>query len=58
MPQQNLEPQYYQDDGIDLFEIIQKLIASKKLIIVITLLITILGSIYSFQRMPLYQSTA
>jgi len=46
------------EDEIDLFKIAHKLAASKKLIIIITLLITILGSIYSYQRLPIYTSTA
>jgi hypothetical protein len=45
-------------DEISLFEIVHKLIASKKLIITITLLITILSSIYSYQKAPVYKSFA
>ena len=45
-------------DEINLFEIVHKLTASKKLIITITLLITILGSIYSYQKVTIYNSGA
>jgi capsular polysaccharide biosynthesis protein len=47
-----------QEDEIDLKEIFKILINSKKLIIVTTLIITLLGTIYSFQKAPLYKSTA
>jgi LPS O-antigen subunit length determinant protein (WzzB/FepE family) len=49
---------YLQEDEIDLKEIFKLLINSKKLIIVITLVITTLGAIYSFQKAPQYKSTA
>jgi hypothetical protein len=52
---------YLQEDEIDLKEIFKLLINSKKLIIVTTLIITLLGAIYSFQKkvpLPLYESTA
>ena len=49
---------YLQEDEIDLKEIFKLLINSKKLIIAITLVITTLGAIYSFQKAPVYKSTA
>ena len=56
--QNNNPNDYLQEDEIDLKEIFKLLINSKKLIIVITLVITTLGAIYSFQKAPLYESTA
>ena len=47
-----------QEDEIDVKEIFMLLINSKKLIIVTTLIFTLLGTIYSFQKAPVYQSTA
>jgi LPS O-antigen subunit length determinant protein (WzzB/FepE family) len=49
---------HLQEDEIDLIKIFKLLINSKTLIIIITLVITTLGSIYSFQRPTIYQSTA
>ena len=56
--QNNNPKEYLQEDAIDLKEIFKLLINSKKLIIVITLVITTLGAIYSFQKAPEYKSTA
>jgi capsular polysaccharide biosynthesis protein len=56
--QNNNPNNYLQEDEIDLKEIFKLLINSKKLIIVTTLIITLLGAIYSFQKPPVYQSTA
>ena len=56
---QNINPNHYlQEDEKDLKEIFKLLINSKKLIIVTTLIITLLGAIYSFQKAPVYKSTA
>ena len=56
---QNSNPNnYLQENVIDLKEIVKLLINSKKLIITITLVITTLGTIYSFQKAPEYKSTA
>jgi uncharacterized protein involved in exopolysaccharide biosynthesis len=56
--QNNNPNNYLQEDEIDLKGIFKLLINSKKLIITITLVITTLGAIYSFQKAPLYESTA
>ena len=56
--QNNSSNNYLQEDEIDLKELFKLLINSKKLIITITLVITTLGAIYSFQKAPLYESTA
>ena len=58
MIQNNNPNDYLEEDVIDLKEIFKILINSKKLIIVITLIITTLGSIYSFQKVPQFRSTA
>jgi LPS O-antigen subunit length determinant protein (WzzB/FepE family) len=56
---QNKNPDnHFQEDTIDLKEIFKICINSKKLIIVITLVITTLGAIYSFQKKPIFISTA
>ena len=49
---------YLQEDEIDLKVIFKLLINSKKLVIAITLIITTLGTIYSFQKETEYKSTA
>ena len=54
--QNNNPNNYLQEDEIDLKEIFKLLINSKKLIIAITLVITTLGAIYSFQKVPVYKS--
>ena len=56
--QNNNSNDYPQDDEIDFKEVFKLLINSKKLIITITLVITTLGAIYSFQKAPEYKSTA
>jgi hypothetical protein len=56
--QNNNPNDYLQEDGIDLIEIFKLLINSKKLIIIITLIITTLGAIYAYQKVPEYKSTA
>ena len=56
--QNNNPNDYLQEDEIDLKEIFKLLINSKKLIIVTTLIITLLGAIYSFQKATEYKSTA
>ena len=56
--QNNNPNNYLQEDEIDLKEIFKILINSKKLIITITLIITTLGAIYSFQKVPKYESSA
>ena len=56
--QNNNPNDYLQEDEIDLKEIFKLLINSKKLIIAITLVITTLGAIYTFQKAPEYKSTA
>ena len=56
--QNNNSNNYLQEDEIDLKEIFKLLINSKKLIIAITLVITTLGAIYSFQKAPKYESSA
>ena len=56
--QNNNPNNYFQEDSIDLKEVFKLLINSKKLIIAITLVITTLGTIYSYQKVPLYKSTA
>jgi LPS O-antigen subunit length determinant protein (WzzB/FepE family) len=48
---------YIQEDEIDLKKFIKLLINSKKLIILITLIITTLGAIYAAQKIPQYIST-
>ena len=55
---QNNNPNDYLQEEIDLKEIFKLLINSKKLIIVTTLIFTLLGAIYSFQKAPVYKSTA
>ena len=54
--QNNNPNDYLQEDEINLIEIFKFLINSKKLIIVTTLIITLLGAIYSFQKVPVYIS--
>ena len=56
--QNNDSNNYPHEDNIDLKEIFKLLINSKKLIITITLVITTLGAIYSFQKVTVYKSTA
>ena len=56
--QNNNSNDVLQKDEINLEEAFKLLINSKKIIIVITLVITTLGVIYSFQRAPVYKSTA
>jgi hypothetical protein len=56
--QNNKPNDYFQEDEIDLKKIFELLINSKKLIIVTTLVITILGAIYSSQKETLYKSSA
>jgi hypothetical protein len=56
--QNNNPNDYLLEDGIDLKALFKLLINSKKLIIVTTLIITLLGAIYSFQKAPVYKSTA
>jgi capsular polysaccharide biosynthesis protein len=56
--QNNNPNDYLQEDEIDLKEIFKLLINSKKLIVVITLFFTTLGAIYSFQKTPIFKSTA
>ena len=56
--QNNNPNNYLQEDEINLKEIFKLLINSKKLIITITLVITTLGAIYTFQKAPEYKSTA
>ena len=56
--QNNNPNNYLQENEIDLKEIFKLLINSKKLIIIITLVITTLGAIYAFQKTPQYRSTA
>ena len=58
MMQNNNPNNYLQEDEIELKEIFKFLINSKKLFIAITLVITTLGAIYTFQKVPEYQSTA
>ena len=56
--QNNKSNDYSQSHEIDLIEVIRLLINSKKLIIVLTLVITTLVAIYAFQKQPKYNSTA
>jgi len=49
---------YNQEYEIDLKAIFKLLVNSKILIITITLVITILGAIYAYQKVPQYRSTA
>ena len=46
------------EDEIDLKKLFKLLINSKKLIIIVTLIITTLGAVYSFQMVPKYKSSA
>ena len=55
---QNSPPISSFEGEINLFTIVRKLKASKNLIIILTLLFTILGSIYSYQKTTMYNSTA
>jgi|ETNmetMinimDraft_13_1059891.scaffolds.fasta_scaffold20361_2 capsular polysaccharide biosynthesis protein len=55
--QQNINQTNQYEDEIDLIEIIQKLIKSKMIIIVTTLIITILTYLYTLQQQPTYQSS-
>ena len=56
--QNNTPNNYLKEEEINLSEIFKTLFNSKKLIIAITLVITTLGAIYSFQKVPVYKSTA
>jgi hypothetical protein len=49
---------FIQEDEVNVKELLNLLTNSKKIIIIITLIITTLGAIYSFQRTPEYESTA
>jgi len=51
---QNNTPNQYQNRGFNFIELINILLASKKLIIAITLIITLLASVYSFNQKPQY----
>lgn len=56
--QQTTQTNYYRESVIDLKDVINQLIASKKLIIGITLLSTILAFFYSSSKPPTFKSTA
>ena len=56
--QNNNPNDFTQENEINLKELIKLLINSKNLIITITLVITTLSVIYTFQRTPEYKSTA
>ena len=58
MQQLTSEPQHYQDDEIDLRELSRTLYAAKKLIISITVAITVLAGIYAYTKTPNYENTA
>ena len=57
--QQNIDQTNQYEDEIDLIEIIEKLIKSKMIIIVTTLIVTILAYLYTLQnpKHPIYQSS-
>jgi uncharacterized protein involved in exopolysaccharide biosynthesis len=57
-PPQNIEPQYYQEDEIDLKELFKTLWLKKNFILGITATITILAGVYAFNKTPIYQATA
>ena len=56
--QNNNPNDYLQENEIELKEIFKFFTNSKKLLIAITLVITTLGAIYTFQKVPEYKSTA
>jgi LPS O-antigen subunit length determinant protein (WzzB/FepE family) len=56
--QNNNPNNFFQEDEIDLKELFKFLINSKKLLITITLVITTLGAIYSFQKTQEFKSIA
>lgn len=56
--QQNSQKRGYEEVEIDLLKVTNQLVASKKLIITITLLFTILASIVAISRPPTFISTA
>ena len=58
MQQPTSEPQYYQENEIDLRQLMFILLASKKLIVVTTVIITLLAGIYAFTRTPIYEANA
>jgi LPS O-antigen subunit length determinant protein (WzzB/FepE family) len=55
--QQDINQTNQYEDEINLIEIIQKLMESKIIIIVTTLIITILTYLYTLQQQPTYQSS-
>ena len=54
----NSKPSSYQENEIDFRDLMVSLFASKRLILAITLAITVLVSIYTFTITPIYQATA
>ena len=48
----------YQEDEIDLRQLMCILLASKKLIVVTTVIITLLAGIYAFTKTPIYEANA
>ena len=54
----NINQSSYQEDEIDLLEIIKVLIESKKLIILTTLIFTIVSIVYSLSQKPEFKSSA
>ena len=48
----------YQEDEIDLRQLMCILLASKKLIVVTTVIITLLAGIYAFTKTPVYEASA
>ena len=58
MQQNPTEQNYYQEDEIDLRELFRTIMDSKKLIILITSVITILAVIYAYTATPLYEAKA
>ena len=55
--QQDINQTNQYEDEINLIEIIQKLMESKIIIIVTTLIVTILTYLYTLQQQPIYQSS-
>ena len=58
MDQNNPNPDYMQNDEIDLAELARVLWSSKKLIVAITATVTLLAAIYVFNKTPMYEASA
>ena len=54
----NTTAQYIEEDEIDLRELFNTILCRKKLIIIMTLIITLLAGVYAFMKTPIYEAKA